>query len=227
MRLRRGALWKRASHRRSSKKGNRKCQAFSTPSSKPREASCAFAVEKDGRFDAIVSGFIADDPDAVHLVAMWVAPELRRSGVSAHDPLNIVDGIEPDVGGHEGQPHVPRVVESVHAHPLASQFRDAADALLGNQFEASGVQPAQHLDRHAGVDRLDVLRREVHREICLTACDPLRLVDAPVSFHVADIGKTLGADQISGNVRACPAIGSIDLPRQADCGRFRRWLCVK
>jgi len=57
----------------------------------PREASCAFAVEKDGRFDAIVSGFIADDPDAVHLVAMWVAPELRRSGVGRRLVDAIVD----------------------------------------------------------------------------------------------------------------------------------------
>ena len=47
----------------------------------PRETGCAFAVERDGRFDAIVSGFVADDAGAVHLVGMWVAPELRRCGV--------------------------------------------------------------------------------------------------------------------------------------------------
>jgi len=47
----------------------------------PRETGCAFAVERGGRFDAIVSGFVADDSGAVHLVGMWVAPELRRTGV--------------------------------------------------------------------------------------------------------------------------------------------------
>ena len=70
----------------------------------------------------------------------WTKSSVGLTSFS-QDPLDIVDGIEPDIGGHEGQPHVSRVVETINAHPLAPQIRDAADALVGDQFEASRVQP--------------------------------------------------------------------------------------
>ena len=48
----------------------------------PDDEGCSFAVEVDGRFDGLVSCFTADDPRAVFLVAIWVAPELRGTGVA-------------------------------------------------------------------------------------------------------------------------------------------------
>jgi len=57
----------------------------------PDETRAAFAVERDGRFDAIVSGFVADDSGAVHLVGMWVAPELRGAGIGGRLVEAIVD----------------------------------------------------------------------------------------------------------------------------------------
>ena len=50
-----------------------------------------------------------------------------------------------------------------------------SDAVVGDQLEASGVQPAKHLDGHAGVDRCEMDRHVVHAEIRLAACDPHRL----------------------------------------------------
>jgi len=46
----------------------------------PTERQASFAFEHDGRFDGLVSCFIADDPSTVFLVAMWLAPEVRGTG---------------------------------------------------------------------------------------------------------------------------------------------------
>jgi len=46
----------------------------------PADDRSSFVVERDGRFDGLVSCFVADDPTTVFLVAMWVAPELRGTG---------------------------------------------------------------------------------------------------------------------------------------------------
>jgi GNAT superfamily N-acetyltransferase len=43
----------------------------------PSERQASFGYDREGRFDGLVSCFVADDPATVFLVAMWVAPELR------------------------------------------------------------------------------------------------------------------------------------------------------
>lgn len=48
----------------------------------PGERQASFGVERDGRFDGLVSCFLADDPETVFLVAMWVAHELRGTGAA-------------------------------------------------------------------------------------------------------------------------------------------------
>jgi ribosomal protein S18 acetylase RimI-like enzyme len=46
-------------------------------SATPSERQASFGYDREGRFDGLVSCFVADDPATVFLVAMWVAPELR------------------------------------------------------------------------------------------------------------------------------------------------------
>jgi GNAT superfamily N-acetyltransferase len=49
----------------------------------PDDDGSSFVIERDGRFDGLVSCFVADDPATVFLVAMWVALELRGTGVAS------------------------------------------------------------------------------------------------------------------------------------------------
>jgi GNAT superfamily N-acetyltransferase len=46
------------------------------------ERQASFGYERDGRFDGLVSCFVADDLATVFLVAMWVTPELRGAGAA-------------------------------------------------------------------------------------------------------------------------------------------------
>jgi GNAT superfamily N-acetyltransferase len=48
----------------------------------PTGRQASFGYEGKGRFDGLVSCFVADDPATVFLVAMWVAPELRGAGAA-------------------------------------------------------------------------------------------------------------------------------------------------
>ena len=42
-----------------------------------------FVYEREGMFDAMVSALAGDDGGSVYLVGMWVAPDLRGSGVAS------------------------------------------------------------------------------------------------------------------------------------------------
>jgi GNAT superfamily N-acetyltransferase len=49
---------------------------------RPSEHDVTFVDERDGVFNGMVSAFLDDDAETVHLVGMWLAPDLRGSGVA-------------------------------------------------------------------------------------------------------------------------------------------------
>jgi ribosomal protein S18 acetylase RimI-like enzyme len=57
----------------------------------PDDEGSSFVVERGGRFDGLVSCFVADDPATVFLVAMWVAPDMRGTGVASALVEGVVD----------------------------------------------------------------------------------------------------------------------------------------
>src|SRR6516164_6617261 len=70
-------------------------------------------------------------------------------------PLDVLGRVEPDMRGHHGHEQVPGRSESLHAHALALEVGNAADAVLAEQFEAADMNASQHRDRFAGVERRD------------------------------------------------------------------------
>jgi RimJ/RimL family protein N-acetyltransferase len=57
----------------------------------PDAEGSSFVIEREDRFDGLVGCFVADDPATVFLVAMWVAPELRGTGVARELVQRVVD----------------------------------------------------------------------------------------------------------------------------------------
>jgi ribosomal protein S18 acetylase RimI-like enzyme len=49
----------------------------------PKDSGATFVLDGGDRFDGMVSCFVLDDPSAVLLVAMWVAPERRGGGAAS------------------------------------------------------------------------------------------------------------------------------------------------
>jgi GNAT superfamily N-acetyltransferase len=57
----------------------------------PSDSNSTFVHELDGAFVGMVSAFVADDPETAYLVGMWVAPELRGSGVASELVESIIE----------------------------------------------------------------------------------------------------------------------------------------
>src|SRR5262249_14831652 len=77
------------------------------------------------------------------------------------NPVYVLDGVEPDIGGHAGEEQVRTRAQDLHAHASALQIRDAANALASEQLEAADMDAGQHFDRFARVHRDDERRGEI------------------------------------------------------------------
>src|SRR6267154_4818133 len=74
---------------------------------------------------------------------------LWRNG-RAGNPIDVLDGVKPNMGGHGRYKHMRGGTEVMHAHCLAFEVRDCADAIGRKQLETAHM--------HTGDDR-DLLTR--------------------------------------------------------------------
>ena len=102
--------------------------------------------------------------------------------------------------GHGRQEDVRGRAQVRHAHGLALEVGDAADAFGREQLEAADVHAGDDRDLFAGLDRDEQRRREVQREVDLAAGDQFRLPGAGVGHHVADVGEAFLLQQLLGDV---------------------------
>ncbi len=82
-------------------------------------------------------------------VDLAVREELDRWGRLARDPTDVVDRVEPDMSGHDGDEHMMGRLQARHANFFALQIRDAADAFVPEQFIATDMHAGQDDDRLA------------------------------------------------------------------------------
>src|ERR1700747_611472 len=88
--------------------------------------------------------------------------------------MNVLVWVEPDMGRHSGQEHVLVRPQARHTDAPTLQIRNAADAVVPEQFEAADMHASQERDRLTGGDRYDERRRKVSAEIHRAARDCLR-----------------------------------------------------
>jgi hypothetical protein len=81
---------------------------------------------------------------------------------------------------------------------LAFEIGNAANGFLPEQIEAADMHACQDRDCLAAIDGRDKRRRVIHGEIDFAAPDRPRPRTCRY-FHVADIGKALGAQQLLGD----------------------------
>src|SRR5215472_12631196 len=116
-------------------------------------------------------------------------------------------GVEPDMRRHGGQKHVLVRPEARHADALAFQIRDRSDALAPDHSNAADVHTGKESDRLARCHRDDQWRCKVRTEIELAARDCFHSGSGLRYVHIADINKTLGAEQLVGDV-----LGAMQMP---------------
>ena len=115
------------------------------------------------------------------------------------DPVDVLDGIEPDMSGHQDDQDVGERPGRLDADPLALQIGDAANAFAGEQFDAADHHAADHHDCSAGGDVHRELRCIGHAEIDFAPRDRRwdlrrRRIDK------ADIAKAFASQQFLGDV---------------------------
>ena len=77
-------------------------------------------------------------------IDLSLGEELERSERRVGDPTDVPGGIEPDLGGHQGQQ---RSGSRLEADTLAFQIGDIVDAFPSEQFEATDMHAAEHDNR--------------------------------------------------------------------------------
>jgi len=111
--------------------------------------------------------------EAEERVDLTFGEQIHRPDGLTRDPADIPAGIEPDVGQHAAHEHVRAGTQGRHPDGLAFQIRDAPDAGVREQLEASCMHAGHDRDRVAGSDRNDQRRRKVQAEIHLAVGDLL------------------------------------------------------
>src|ERR1044071_4778350 len=142
--------------------------------------ACKHAAEvlRPGPVDGAVDDHASDVASAQFLWLRWKAEEgvdlaLREKlfwrGRLVRDPVDVLQGIKPDMSRHGSQEDVRRAAKPLHAHALAFEIRNAVNAFVSEQLKATWMHPRNDRNGFACVDRNHQRRRKVHAEVDLAA----------------------------------------------------------
>jgi hypothetical protein len=107
------------------------------------------------------------------------------------DPLDVLPGIDTDVGDHHRCEEVVRAAQLGNGDLAAAQVTHGADTLAAEQFVAADVDPAQEQDRIAGIDLADHVGGVPHANVGLPRPNRLQHRAAERHGHVLRVGKAL------------------------------------
>src|SRR5215469_8831003 len=96
-----------------------------------------------------------------------VREQLHWVDLGVEDPPDVIDGVEPDMGGRCGQKHVRATPQCIGADAPAFEVGDAVDTFPCEQLKAADVNTSEQDNRVPRIDCGDPIRGMSHTEIDL------------------------------------------------------------
>src|SRR5882724_3439533 len=90
---------------------------------------------------------------------------LGLADLRIHDPVDLRNGIEPDVGGHRTHEQMLGGAYGAYSYSLAPQIRDVLDAVVGTQFQAAHMDAGEYRQAPADIQQGQVVDRGFHADI--------------------------------------------------------------
>jgi hypothetical protein len=108
------------------------------------------------------------------------------------DPLDVLAGIDADIGEHAGEQNMVTPSEHIKGNGLSLQITRRLDALGCKELIATRMDSSEHDDRLPGVQGWQVAWRVPHRRVCPTCGDSIWPGCAP-HFDVLHFGESFQA----------------------------------
>src|SRR5262245_690872 len=140
-------------------------------------------------------------------------------GKRMNRPVDVLVGIESDVGCHGGKEDVGARAERGNGDPFPLQVPDGPDTFLSEHFDAADMNAGQEDHRLIGVDPENHRRTKEHRDIGL-ARPQCGLGRPQTPFDVLDIAEALALEKLFRHVLR--RLAQLRPPYEPDPGRFRR-----
>src|SRR5437879_4030638 len=96
-----------------------------------------------------------------------VHEELHRPDGAAGDPVNILAGVDTDIGEDDGQKQMHGRAEGFDPDALALQIENAVNPFVPEHFKAPDMHGAEGGYRQAATERVDEHRGKIRTEIDL------------------------------------------------------------
>ena len=118
--------------------------------------------------------------------------ELLGLDIGVGDPVDVARRVKPDISGDAGEEEMRARCQRLDPNASALELDDAVDALLDEQFEAAGMDTAQHGQSLALIDRHDQRGDEIQAEIDFATGDLQSARRAALGGDIGHLGKALG-----------------------------------
>src|SRR5215813_14765440 len=138
------------------------------------------------------------------------------------DPLDVLQGMEPHVGGHGRDEGVTVVPEKGHRDLLALEVPDGTHPIRPEQLVAARMQSAEHDKRFPSLEVEDESWGGIGTEISLSGAQHLAWYEGSFELHVLHVREPLGPQELLSDVHGCQA--DRRLPDEPDSGRLGRCL---